>query len=99
MTALACSRGGIIRLKEHLAHKRGNVPLTNVSAPVQRDMTIVLKEYKDKKKDKIIQTRALEDELSRANNHGFEDDNDGDIQLDIARQQAKCNNNLTMIKI
>ena len=57
-------RGGITCLKEHLAHKRGNVaPSTNVSAPVQRDMASVLKEYKDKKKDKIIQIVELEDEL------------------------------------
>ncbi|CAO2830866.1 unnamed protein product [Amaranthus hypochondriacus] len=85
-------RGGITRLKEHLAHKRGNVaPCTNVSAPVQRDMTSVLKEYKDKKKDKITRTCELENELIRANNRGFkdDDDDDDDIQLEIARQQSR----------
>ncbi|CAO2822525.1 unnamed protein product [Amaranthus hypochondriacus] len=84
-------RGGITRLKEHLAHKRGNVAhCTNVSAPVQRDMASVLKEYKDKKVDKVIRTSELENELIRANNHGFEDDDDDDdIQLEIARQQSQ----------
>ncbi|CAO2836261.1 unnamed protein product [Amaranthus hypochondriacus] len=53
-------------------------------------MASVLKEYKDKKKDIIIRTSKLENELTRANNRGLEDDDDDDdIQLEIARQQSQ----------
>ena len=72
------TRGEVTRLKKHLPHKRGDVAsCTNVSAQVERNMASLLKDYKDKKKDKIIWIVELED------------DDDGDIQKEIVRQQSQ----------
>ncbi|CAO2816083.1 unnamed protein product [Amaranthus hypochondriacus] len=40
--------GGITRLKQHLAHKKGDVaPCSMVSGEVRRDMMTLLTSYKD----------------------------------------------------
>ena len=55
-------KGGITRLKQHLARKTGDVaPCPDVSANVKRDMMKLLQDYKEKKKQKVRITRDLED--------------------------------------
>ncbi|CAO2841240.1 unnamed protein product [Amaranthus hypochondriacus] len=43
--------GGVTRLEQHLAHKKGDVaPCSMVSGEVRRDMMALLTGYKDKKR-------------------------------------------------
>jgi len=46
-------RGAITHLKQHLAHKTGDVtPCPNISPNVKKDMMKLLQEYKEKKRQK-----------------------------------------------
>ncbi|KAJ8435435.1 hypothetical protein Cgig2_012556 [Carnegiea gigantea] len=76
-------RGGITRLKQHLAHK------TDVSAEVKRDMMKLLEGYKEKKRQKTRIARDMEDEITRSFNHtDYVDDEEEDAQLAHARYQS-----------
>ncbi|KAL2931551.1 DNA polymerase I [Bienertia sinuspersici] len=78
--------GGITRLKQHLAHKKGDVaPCENVSADVKKDMMALLMDYKDKKKDKRRIDREVEDELRQS----IHDDEDDDPEMEYAMRQSR----------
>ncbi|KAJ8424740.1 hypothetical protein Cgig2_027773 [Carnegiea gigantea] len=78
-------RSGITRLKQHLAHKTGDVvPCPDVSAEVKRDMMKLLTEYKEKKRQKTRIARDLEDEITRS----FNRDDYEDAQLAHARYES-----------
>ncbi|KAL2934403.1 DNA-directed RNA polymerase subunit L [Bienertia sinuspersici] len=70
--------GSITRLKQHLAHKKGDVaPCEYESAEVKRDMMSLLMKYKDKKKrDKQRMDREYEEELIKSMNRPNDDDDD-----------------------
>lgn len=87
--------GGITRLKEHLAHKRGDVaPCSSVSVEVKKDMMAVLMNYKDKKRDKQRMQMEVEEELinsiRRAGEESDEDDDDPELQY--VRQLSRFEN-------
>ena len=88
-------KGGITHLKQHLAHKTGDVaPCPQVSAEVKRDMNKLLQEFKEKKKEKVRRTRDLEEEITRSITQiDVDDDDDDDEQLAygryISRQQQQ----------
>ncbi|KAJ8432219.1 hypothetical protein Cgig2_003365 [Carnegiea gigantea] len=84
-------RGGITRLKQHLAHKTGDVaPCPDVSADVKRDMMKLLQDYKEKKRQKTRITRDLEDEITRSFNRDdyVDEKEEKDAQLAHARYQS-----------
>ncbi|KAJ8440945.1 hypothetical protein Cgig2_020487 [Carnegiea gigantea] len=84
-------KGGITRLKQHLAHKTDDVaPCLEVSAEVKRDMNKLLQEFKEKKTDKIRRARDLEQEITILINRidVDEDDDEDDDQLSFARYQS-----------
>ena len=84
-------RGGITRLKQHLAHKTGDVALCpDVSAEVKRDMMKLLTEYKEKKRQKTRIARDLEDEITRSFNRNdyVDDEEEEDAQLAHARYES-----------
>ncbi|KAJ8432508.1 hypothetical protein Cgig2_001101 [Carnegiea gigantea] len=83
-------RGGITRLKQHLAHKTGDVaPCLDVSAEVKRDMMKLLQDYKEKKRQKTRIARDLKDEITRSFHHNdYVDDEEEDAQLAHARYQS-----------
>ncbi|KAJ8436089.1 LOW QUALITY PROTEIN: hypothetical protein Cgig2_011911 [Carnegiea gigantea] len=84
-------KGRITRLKQHLAHKTGDVaPYLEVSVEVKRDINKLLQEFKEKKKDKVRGTRDLEQEIIRSINRidVDEDDDEDDDQLAFARYQS-----------
>ncbi|KAJ8431326.1 hypothetical protein Cgig2_013542 [Carnegiea gigantea] len=84
-------RGGITRLKQHLAHKTGDVaPFPDVSAKVKRDMMKLLTEYKEKKRQKTRIARNLEDEITRSFNRNdyVDDEEEEDAQLAHARYES-----------
>ncbi|KAJ8434642.1 LOW QUALITY PROTEIN: hypothetical protein Cgig2_032920 [Carnegiea gigantea] len=83
--------GGITRLKQHLAHKTGDItPYPDVSADVKRDMMKLLQDYKEKKRQKTRITRDLEDEITRSFNRDdyVDDEEEDDAQLAHARYQS-----------
>ena len=84
-------KGGITRLKQHLAHKTGDVaPCLEVFVEVKRDMSKLLQEFKEKKKDKVRMTRDLEQEIARSINRIDidEDEDEDDDQLAFSRYQS-----------
>ena len=84
-------RGGITRLKQHLAHKTGDVAsCPDVSVEVKRDMMKLLTEYKEKKRQKTRITRDLEDEITRSFNRNdyVDDEEEEDAQLAHARYRS-----------
>ncbi|KAJ8429414.1 hypothetical protein Cgig2_015635 [Carnegiea gigantea] len=84
-------RGGITRLKQHLAHKTGDIaPCPNVSAEVKRDMMKLLQDYKEKKRQKTRIARDLEDEITQSFHHNdyVDDEEEEDAQLAHARYQS-----------
>jgi len=85
-------KGGITRLKQHLAHKKGDVaPCPDVSANVKRDMMRLLQDYKEKKIQKVRITRDLEDEITRSFNQNAlvdDEEEEEEDQLAYARYQS-----------
>ncbi|KAJ8420576.1 hypothetical protein Cgig2_019034 [Carnegiea gigantea] len=86
-------KGEITCLKQHLAHKTGDVaPCPEVAAEVKRDMNKLLQEFKEKKTDKIRRTRDLEQEIARSINRidvdEDDDEDEDDDQLAFARYQS-----------
>jgi len=70
-------KGGITHLKQHLAHKTGDViPCPQVSADAKRDMNKLLQEFKEKKTKKVRRTRDLEEEITRSITQIDDDDDE-----------------------
>ncbi|KAK9689613.1 hypothetical protein RND81_09G071200 [Saponaria officinalis] len=83
--------GGITRLKEHLAHKKGNnvASCPSVSDDVRKEMWALLTKYNVSKNEKEKPTREFEDDIAasyRANEN--DDAEDEDQELAYARQQS-----------
>ncbi|XP_056687918.1 uncharacterized protein [Spinacia oleracea] len=84
--------GGITRLKQHLAHKSGDVaPCGSVSVDVKREIMALLMQTKDKKTEKNRMTRDFEDEIVRSMNRPIDDDDDDDDdpELEYALRQSR----------
>ena len=78
-------------MKQHLAHKTGDVaPCPEVAGEVERDVNTLLQEFKEKKADKIRRTRDLEQEIARSINRidVDEDDDEDDDLLAFARYRS-----------
>lgn len=83
--------GGITRLKQHLAHKKGDVaPCACVSVEVKKDMMEILTNYKDNKRDKQRMEREVEEDIINSMRRaGEESDEDDDPDLLYARQLSR----------
>lgn len=88
--------GGITRLKEHLAHKKGQVSsCPSVSGEVRELMMKHLKDYSKKQEDKRKRHEELKEQI-RATQCGEEyeyaafnnDNDDSDLEMTIARQES-----------
>ncbi|XP_028119117.1 uncharacterized protein LOC114316620 [Camellia sinensis] len=78
--------GGITRLKQHLAHRKGQVaPCANVSGAVRTLMTNHLNNYKGKKLDKRKMNKELTEQI-RASQCDDDENDDEDLEMVMARQ-------------
>ena len=72
--------GGITRLKQHLAHQKGQVSgCPNVTTEIRTEMMRHLMGVQDKKKDKRKQTEEVEAQI-RASQQQYGDGNDYDYE-------------------
>ncbi|MFQ6665485.1 hypothetical protein Gotur_032208 [Gossypium turneri] len=81
-------KGGITRLKEHLATKKNVARYPNVSAKVRKNIAQQLNEYHN---EKIVKQRRKEEleERIRLGDHGDYGDSDADDEeLTIARHES-----------
>ncbi|KAF7142788.1 hypothetical protein RHSIM_Rhsim05G0096600 [Rhododendron simsii] len=94
--------GGITRLKEHLAHKKGQVSsCPSVSGEVWELMMKHLKDYSKKQEDKRKRHEELKEQI-RATQCGEEyeyaafnnDNDDSDLEMTIARQESAAKQKL-----